>query len=642
MIQPSFALKSVCFFVQFFIISIGFSQTSPDPNLHIYLCYGQSNMSGQGPYTDADNTVSSRFKVLRAANHSGQTVGELYPAAPPLGHSGSQMGPADFFGRKMVQELPNNITVAVANMSIGGQSIDLFDKATKESYINNARNNNEWWLPYLDQYGGDVYNRIIETGNRAKQIGVIKGILFHQGEADYNRDDWASKVKKVYDDIIADLNLNSNDVPILIGELLTTQQGGDLGWRNGTVAQAANSISNGHLISAANCPGLVEPNYTLHFTREGYQILGERYADKMLELLDYDNTNTTSIWLDAECGNMGSLWYTGQDSNASNGNYITIAAGNNSTSSPPNDQSGQITYNFNINESGLYTLWSRIIAPTPTDDSFWIRVDNGSWLNWNNITPSTTWVWDDVNAYNLTAGSHTITIAYREDGASLDKLYLTNSNQAPSGVGSNSTNCSTNSSSVIVRARGTDGSEIINLKVDGTTLSSWNLTTTYQDYSVSTDITDTIQIEFSNDASARDVQIDYITVNNLMYESENQPINSGVWQNSSCGGSNSEWLHCNGYIEFNLNIGAKLIQQNLSDNSILVYPNPTKDFLSIKGASSTKDKISIRIYSIRGKLVKVINMNSAKRFDMSDLETGIYYLKGLINRTLINQKIIIN
>jgi len=30
------------------------------------------------------------------------------------------MGPADFFGRKMAEQLPQEITVAVANIAIGG------------------------------------------------------------------------------------------------------------------------------------------------------------------------------------------------------------------------------------------------------------------------------------------------------------------------------------------------------------------------------------------------------------------------------------------------------------------------------------------------------------------------------------------
>jgi len=252
-------------------------------------------MSGQGPFTDADLTVDSRFKVLRAADHSGQNVGEFYPAAPRLGHSGSQMGPADFFGRKMVELLPEDISVAVANISIGGQSIDLFDKATSANYISTARNADEWWIPYLDEYGGDAYQRIIEMGQIAKQQGVIKGILFHQGEADANRADWGDKVKKVYEDIVNDLGLDAAKVPILMGELLRTEEGGDLGWRNADVAQAVSNIPNGHLISAVGCPGLVEPNYTLHFTREGYEILGERYAQTMFGLLEFPGLPSVEI-----------------------------------------------------------------------------------------------------------------------------------------------------------------------------------------------------------------------------------------------------------------------------------------------------------------------------------------------------------
>ena len=254
-----------------------------DPNLHIYLAYGQSNMSGQATVTDADRQTNPRFQVLRAGNHSNQKVGEFYPAAPPMGHSQSKVGIVDFFGRKMIKELPDSITVAVANVAIGGQSIDLFDKDRNKSYVQNAKNKGDtWWIQYLDEYGGDLYKRIVEMGKIAKQKGVIKGFLFHQGEADYQMNDWPKRVKKVYDDLIAELELDPEKTPILIGELAPT---GDLGWRNDAVKQAADLIPNGHLISAQGCPALKEASYTLHFTREGYQTFGERYAEKMLELL---------------------------------------------------------------------------------------------------------------------------------------------------------------------------------------------------------------------------------------------------------------------------------------------------------------------------------------------------------------------
>lgn len=263
--------------------SVCFAQ---DPNLHIYLAYGQSNMSGQGTVTDADRVEDPRFLVLRAAKHSNQNVGEFYPAAPPMGHSQSKVGIVDIFGRKMVKELPDSIKIAVANVAIGGQSIDLFDKDRNTAYVQNAKNKNDtWWIQYLDEYGGDVYKRLVEIGKIAKEKGVIKGFLFHQGEADYQMNDWPQRVKKVYDDLIKDLGLDSTKVPILVGELATTAAGGDLGWRNSAVAEAASLIPNGHLISAEGCPALKEPSYTLHFTRKGYEMFGERYAEKMLELL---------------------------------------------------------------------------------------------------------------------------------------------------------------------------------------------------------------------------------------------------------------------------------------------------------------------------------------------------------------------
>ena len=266
-------------------LSIAYAQ-EPDPNLHIYIAYGQSNMSGQGEVSAADKAVDQRFLVLRAANHSNQTVGEFYPAAPPMGHSQSKVGIVDVFGRTMVKNLPDSITVAVANIAIGGQSIDLFDKDRNTAYVQNAKNKNDtWWIQYLNEYGGDVYKRIIEMGEIAKKKGVIKGFLFHQGEADYQMNDWPSRVKKVYDDIIAELKLDPTKVPILIGELATTAAGGDLGWRNSAVAEAADLIPNGHLISAEGCPALKEASYTLHFTREGYDMFGARYAEKMLEIL---------------------------------------------------------------------------------------------------------------------------------------------------------------------------------------------------------------------------------------------------------------------------------------------------------------------------------------------------------------------
>lgn len=64
-----------------------------------------------------------------------------------------------------------------------------------QAHYQNAVNNNEWYKGTMDQYGGNLYNRIIEMGQIAKQKGVIKGILFHQGENDSHQSYWTQRVK---------------------------------------------------------------------------------------------------------------------------------------------------------------------------------------------------------------------------------------------------------------------------------------------------------------------------------------------------------------------------------------------------------------------------------------------------------------
>ncbi|WP_116811431.1 endo-1,4-beta-xylanase [Steroidobacter cummioxidans] len=106
-------------------------------------------------------------------------------------------------------------------------------------------------------------------------------------------------------------------------------------------------------------------------------------------------------------------------------------------------------------------------------------------------------------------------------------------------------------STIVVRARGTAGGETISLRVDNANVASWTLTTSYQNYTASTSLTGGITVAFTNDASGRDVQVDYIVVNGETRQSENQSYNTGVYANGSCGGgSNSEWMHCNGAIGY--------------------------------------------------------------------------------------------
>jgi hypothetical protein len=119
------------------------------------------------------------------------------------------------------------------------------------------------------------------------------------------------------------------------------------------------------------------------------------------------------------------------DPAASGGRYVTVAPGNNSKTAAP--ATGHATATFTVPADATCKVWARVIAANTGDDSFWVRIDGGPWIAWNGIPVGTAWHWADLRGTsgspvtaNLTAGEHTVTFAYREDGARLDRLLLTN------------------------------------------------------------------------------------------------------------------------------------------------------------------------------------------------------------------------
>lgn len=146
-------------------------------------------------------------------------------------------------------------------------------------------------------------------------------------------------------------------------------------------------------------------------------------------------TQQFALFIEAESGSLTSPMAKYSDANASGGQYIQVpsGSGSNSTSSPPS--TGRATYNFTVPYTGVYQVEARVIAPTTGTDSFWIQMDNGSWINWNEIAICSSWSWRTVhnNAngnqivnFNLSAGSHTLRVAYRERGTKIDRIRIYN------------------------------------------------------------------------------------------------------------------------------------------------------------------------------------------------------------------------
>lgn len=284
-------IRVFAFTIVFFILQNAYSQ---DPNFHVYLSFGQSNMEGAAPLEHQDKLgVDPRFQVLEAVNcpDLGREMGKWYTAIPPLCRCKTGFTLTDNFGRTMVANLPKNIKVGVVNVAVGGCKIELFDPEKTESYTATAP---DWMKGMIKEYNGSPYARLVEMAKIAQKTGVIKGILLHQGESNTGDTLWPKKVKIVYDNLLKDLNLDPRKVPLLSGETVHEDQNGKCASMNKIIAVLPKTIPTAYVISSKGCA--VASDF-LHFNTEGYKELGKRYADQMLSLLGYKATNSSEPFI---------------------------------------------------------------------------------------------------------------------------------------------------------------------------------------------------------------------------------------------------------------------------------------------------------------------------------------------------------
>ena len=273
-------------FLSFALLAGGLlgAQAEVDPNFYIYLCFGQSNMEGNAQWESMDNTVDDRFKMLATCNFDNpkRTMGNWYTAKCPIVSPMGKLGPSDYFGRTMVAALPKDVKVGVVAVAMGGSPIEAFYKDTGKNLI--AQKSGEWWAQLANRYyAGDPYKRLVEMAKKAQEVGVIKGILLHQGCSNNGDSNWPNMVKKIYDDILKDLNLNGDTIPLFVGETERQNMGGSCYAHNTVVAKVPNVIKNSYVISSEQLPGNGQDSW--HFSAAGYRIFGKRYAFKALQVM---------------------------------------------------------------------------------------------------------------------------------------------------------------------------------------------------------------------------------------------------------------------------------------------------------------------------------------------------------------------
>ncbi|MDR0542528.1 MAG: hypothetical protein LBH19_10025 [Dysgonamonadaceae bacterium] len=84
-----------------------------------------------------------------------------------------------------------------------------------------------------------------------------------------------------YDNLLKDLGLMPNSIPLLAGEVLGEDQNGACASMNEIIATLPQILPQAQVVSSKGCQGTPD---RLHFTAEGYRELGKRYGEKMLVL----------------------------------------------------------------------------------------------------------------------------------------------------------------------------------------------------------------------------------------------------------------------------------------------------------------------------------------------------------------------
>jgi hypothetical protein len=155
-------------------------------------------------------------------------------------------------------------------------------------------------------------------------------------------------------------------------------------------------------------------------------------------------TGGAVLYIEGESAMLTDPMVSAADANASGGMYISAPSGD-KVDDPTISDMGVATFTLRVATAGDYAAFARVTAMSSSSDSFWVKMDDADWVQWNNVMNSTTWVWDQIHDtdqsdepvhYQLDAGRHTYLIAYREAGARIDKLaFATDPAFMPMGLG---------------------------------------------------------------------------------------------------------------------------------------------------------------------------------------------------------------
>lgn len=228
---------------------------------HLYLLVGQSNMAGRGKVEAGDKQPVANLLMLDKENNWVPAVDPLHFDKP-----GAGVGPGRTFGIEVAAADPT-VTIGLIPCAAGGSPIDT-------------------WKPgaYHAQTKSHPWDDAIKRAKLAQEKGVIKGILWHQGEGDSSDKAavvYAGKLKNLVLAFRKELN---TDAPFLVGQLGMFKKP----WLEGRKAvdrahrELPQQVPNAAFVSAE---GLVDGGDDVHFDNKSQREFGKRYAAAYFQLI---------------------------------------------------------------------------------------------------------------------------------------------------------------------------------------------------------------------------------------------------------------------------------------------------------------------------------------------------------------------
>ena len=170
-----------------------------------------------------------------------------------------------------------DITVGLIPLAIGGTEIEIWSKPSYMYFVS------------------------VSNANWARQYGVVKGVLWHQGEHDsYNVFD-AYSYEEDLTQLIDNFRLDIQDpyLPFILGGLTESEHEFNQAPLRGVVGGALKNVAlnfpNCAYVSPKDVPFV--PDNEIHFTSDGQREMGRRYASQYLSVIDYW-TDANREWLE--------------------------------------------------------------------------------------------------------------------------------------------------------------------------------------------------------------------------------------------------------------------------------------------------------------------------------------------------------